>query len=254
MLGVAEINRKSFSRSAVCSSYANSHELEPYEDAAVEWAVQHRRIIDLLDLGVGAGRTVEPLRKISKNYVGIDFSSSMVAAARRAHPGVDLRVGDARDLSAFSGESFDFVFFSYNGIDYVDQTGRMAVLAEVRRILRPGGVFSFSSHNRDAEPDSLWRSKAAAWIAARFPLLLAGQLRHFSMRHLEQREAEYEIRNDTAHNYRMMTYYISMDQQKQQLARVGFSVPAVFNIDGRSLGPGDADTGNFLSYVAVKAD
>lgn len=102
----------------------------------------------VLDLGVGAGRTYPALAANAQRYVGIDYSDVMVAAAKENHPNGDFRVGDAADLSQFADESFDAVIFSYNGLDYISpESRRHATLAEIRRVLRPGGVLIFSTHN-----------------------------------------------------------------------------------------------------------
>ena len=105
----------------------------------------------VLDLGVGTGRTTAALLARSDDYVGLDISEGMVAQARRRFAGVDFRVGDAMRLEEFADGSLDVVVFSYNGIDTLQPlSGRMACLAEVRRVLRPAGVFIFSSHNARA--------------------------------------------------------------------------------------------------------
>jgi ubiquinone/menaquinone biosynthesis C-methylase UbiE len=83
----------------------------------------------------------------------------MIAICRERFPVMDFRLCDARNLSMFSDNSFDVVFFSFNGIDYVGHAGRLAILAEVHRVLRPDGVFWFSTHNRDVKSESLWRTK-----------------------------------------------------------------------------------------------
>jgi SAM-dependent methyltransferase len=97
----------------------------------------------VLDLGVGAGRTTGFLRLLTDEYVGIDRSAEMVAACRAAYPGADVRVGDARDLTAFPDASFALVVFSYNGIDNLDREGRLQVLDEVLRVLELGGLFVY---------------------------------------------------------------------------------------------------------------
>ena len=104
--------------------------------------------MDVLDLGVGTGRTTPALRGLGGRYVGLDVADEMVRAAREAHPGGDFRTADASDLSEFPDASFDAVVFSYNGIDYIHpEPARHRCLAECRRVLRDGGVFIFSSHN-----------------------------------------------------------------------------------------------------------
>jgi SAM-dependent methyltransferase len=63
-------------------------------------------------------------------------------------PQLEFSVADAADLSAFRDESFDAVVFAFNGIDFVLPDGdRRACLGHVYRILKPGGVMIFSSHN-----------------------------------------------------------------------------------------------------------
>jgi ubiquinone/menaquinone biosynthesis C-methylase UbiE len=42
-------------------------------------------------------------------------------------------------LSRFPAGWFDFVLFSYNGIDFVDHAGRLQVLKEIARVLASGG-------------------------------------------------------------------------------------------------------------------
>ncbi len=99
----------------------------------------------LLDIGVGAGRTTGELASRC-DYTGIDWSPEMVARTREAFPNVSIAVGDARALD-FPDESFDVVFFSFNGIDYLELPGRHRAYLEAHRVLRHGGVFIFSSHN-----------------------------------------------------------------------------------------------------------
>lgn len=102
----------------------------------------------VLDLGVGAGRTTWLLRLLSDRYTAVDWSPEMVAACRATHPDVDVRQGDARHLPELADGHFAFVFFSYNGIDNLDHSGRLEVFAEVARLLRPGGLFAYSTFSK----------------------------------------------------------------------------------------------------------
>ncbi len=72
----------------------------------------------VLDVGCGTGRTTRPLADRGHDVVGIDVSERMVAQARERHPDLTFRVDDATDL-AFADGSFDYVLFSYYGLDSV---------------------------------------------------------------------------------------------------------------------------------------
>ena len=101
----------------------------------------------LLDLGCGAGRTTRPLVAAGFDVTAVDYSVGMVQAARRAVPQAACLAGNAAALP-FADGCFDGVLFSFNGIDYLRPYGlRLQALREIRRVLVPGGVFVFSSHN-----------------------------------------------------------------------------------------------------------
>lgn len=102
---------------------------------------------DVLDLGIGAGRTTAALVDDLGSYVGIDLAPIMIDAARSHFPGTDLRVGDASSLAAFTDGRFDVVVFSFNGIDHLSGPDRRRCLAECARVLRDGGTLILSRHN-----------------------------------------------------------------------------------------------------------
>ena len=104
--------------------------------------------MDILDLGVGGGRTSPHLSSIAGRYVGADYAAEMVAACRRKFPQLEFVVANAADLSSFASSSFDAVVMGFNAFDYVlPDEARVRALREIRRVLRPRGVFIFSSHN-----------------------------------------------------------------------------------------------------------
>jgi SAM-dependent methyltransferase len=104
--------------------------------------------MSILDLGVGGGRTTSYLSKVASRYVGVDFSEAMIRACREKFSDLDFLLADASDLSAFGDASFDAIVFSFNGLDSViPSEKRSRCLRECWRVLRPAGVFVFSSHN-----------------------------------------------------------------------------------------------------------
>ncbi|MCS6802823.1 MAG: class I SAM-dependent methyltransferase [Chloroflexota bacterium] len=124
----------------------------------------------ILDLGCGAGRTTIGLARLGYRRVeGVDLSPRLIAAARQlaAAAGYPLRftVADALDLP-FPDESFDGAIFSFNGLMQIPgRDRRIRALAETRRVLRPDGVFLFTTHDRERfEPEpGFWRAEARRW-------------------------------------------------------------------------------------------
>jgi SAM-dependent methyltransferase len=89
----------------------------------------------ILDLGCGDGQLTQRIASTGARVLGVDASLEMVEAARQR--GVVADVGDAEEL-AFAGQTFDAVF-SNAALHWVrDQD---AMLAQVRRVLKPGGRF-----------------------------------------------------------------------------------------------------------------
>jgi SAM-dependent methyltransferase len=106
---------------------------------------------DILDVGVGGGRTTDHLAAKAGRYLGIDYSAAMIEECRTRFPRLDFAVADATDLSVIGDESFDFTVFSFNGMDYISSDeGRIAALRELRRVTRPNGLIVISSHNARA--------------------------------------------------------------------------------------------------------
>ena len=89
----------------------------------------------VLDLGCGEGRLPRDLKARGYEVVGVDFSSTLVEAARHADPGGDYRVADAAAVD-LPGDSFDVVVAFMSLQDMDDTAG---ALAEAVRVAHPGG-------------------------------------------------------------------------------------------------------------------
>jgi len=119
----------------------------------------------VLDLGCGGGRTTYFLERMGAEVVGVDISRPLVAAARERCPAARFCVGDAKALN-FRNDSFDAVLFSFNSLDCLEpKSDREACIAEIWRVLRPGGRLILSHHNlagllfswyRNLHPRKLW--------------------------------------------------------------------------------------------------
>lgn len=207
----------------------------------------------VLDLGVGAGRTTGHFAPLAKEYLGVDSSPNMIAAARRRFPTLRERlvVGDARSLDDIADASFDFVLFSYNSIDYVGHEDRLVVLREIRRVAREGAYLCFSSHNLRFLP-SEFRPRGLSW---RRPIHAAQRLyRSLFLRRLNGGDPiddlagkDHALIRDTP---RLWTYYITPEAQLAQLADHGFADIRVFALqDGRELSTLTDVTDPWLYYL-----
>ena len=101
----------------------------------------------VLEIAVGTGRNL-PSYARDVTITGIDISPEMLDIARRraSEIGVDadLRVGDAQALS-FADNAFDSVVSTLAMCTIPDDE---QAIAEVRRVLRPGGQFVLLEHVR----------------------------------------------------------------------------------------------------------
>jgi ubiquinone/menaquinone biosynthesis C-methylase UbiE len=109
----------------------------------------------VLVVGFGTGHSAAALGKLvgpSGKVVGIDISQGMldVAAKRVAAeaPGmpIHLQLGDARALPFADGQ-FDAAFMSFT-LELFEEDDIGRVLAELRRVLRPGGRVAVISLNK----------------------------------------------------------------------------------------------------------
>lgn len=97
-----------------------------------------------LDVGCGEGHNTRLLAQRGARITAIDISRTFIRYAREAeegHPlGIRYQTASAVDLP-FDEASFDFATAFMSLMD-IPETGR--VLAEVFRVLKPGGFFQFS--------------------------------------------------------------------------------------------------------------
>jgi ubiquinone/menaquinone biosynthesis C-methylase UbiE len=249
------LNKEAFTRSDVVDYYRDIDSL--FESEKVLFRKLHATIKDarILDLGIGAGRTTKFLLQISRNYTGIDYVPKFVDQASERFPDADLLVGDARDLSRFSDNTFDFVLFSYNGLGCVSHEDRLKALSEIHRVLKKDGYFMFSAHNREYRyfKKLPWRRRIEFDTKfLKFYLYCLYHLpKHWAMRKHEIDTDDYAVVNDSDHRYSLMFYYIRPDKQVKQLQEQGFYDVEIYDDQGREV---NRDVGShWLNYLAKKA-
>lgn len=104
----------------------------------------------VLDLACGLGRTTLRLHEMGLLVVGIDLSETLISAAKRRFPYLDLRVGSFTSIEE-PDAAYSHVLISSNAIDLaLPESNRVAALHECARVLQPGGTLIYSAHNLKA--------------------------------------------------------------------------------------------------------
>ncbi len=124
----------------------------------------------ILDIGCGAGRTTIGLYRLGYNRItGLDLSEKMIGKACELSEKYGLNInfiqGNVLNLQ-FRDNTFDGALFSFNGIMQIPGIdNRTKAMMEIRRILKPGGVFIFTTHNdRDKNKwQNYWESEKKIW-------------------------------------------------------------------------------------------
>jgi SAM-dependent methyltransferase len=95
-----------------------------------------------------AGEGLYPLlRERARHVIAIDVSAAATAAARERHPGLETVVADALRLP-FADDHFDAVV-SNSTLDHLSDRAEVATaIAELGRVLQPGGLLVITLDNR----------------------------------------------------------------------------------------------------------
>jgi ubiquinone/menaquinone biosynthesis C-methylase UbiE len=142
-------------------SLGDRRTLERATAEIVAWLARHRllgRDVELLDLGCGIGRLERTLASRVGYIEGIDISPAMIAEARRRCAvlgNVGFHQSSGLDLAEFGDECFDGVV-ALDSFPYVVAAGDGLaghMLAEIARVLRPGGWLAIFNYAYGSHPD-----------------------------------------------------------------------------------------------------
>jgi SAM-dependent methyltransferase len=98
----------------------------------------------ILDYGCGYGRIAAELAAAGwRNVVGVDFAPAMIDRGRREHPGLDPRDNERLPLAEPDG-AFDAALLIAVLTTIPGDDDQQAVMAELRRLIRPGGLLYVS--------------------------------------------------------------------------------------------------------------
>ena len=111
----------------------------------LDWLAKHStKQARILDYGCGYGRTLAELAEAQyQNLAGVDFSEAMLSRARVAVAKAGLLRNDGHSLP-FRNECFDVVLLFAVLTCIPDNDEQRQLIAEVKRVLRPGGLLYIS--------------------------------------------------------------------------------------------------------------
>jgi ubiquinone/menaquinone biosynthesis C-methylase UbiE len=223
---VHDQNYETYTTSGVVRHYAQLQQLQPAETAVLTLLRDQLPGMKMLDIGVGGGRTTSHFSGIVAEYTGIDYATAMITACRARFPGSDssmaFEVCDARDMRRFTDNSFDFILFSFNGIDYISHAERLQVFREILRIGKSGGYFCFSSHNLGSfermfdVTQQLHLNPLTTYV--NLMMLSFLRLFNFPVSLKQIRNSDHIVLKDESHNFCLNTYYVRAQEQINQLA------------------------------------
>lgn len=157
-----------------------------------------------------------------------DFSANVQARRRVAldlNPalptmvpaGVEAVVGDATDLSRFADGEFDAVFSS-NFLEHLDHEGVDRCLAEIRRVLRPGGRLILVQPNFRLNPGAYFDdyTHRTIWTDNSLGDLLVA--RGFALVHVEGRFLPLTLKSRLSFGHRLAPLYLRIPAGLRPLA------------------------------------
>ena len=170
----------------------------------------------ILELGCGAGRIAIGLYELGyKQVLATDYSRPMVTRARELSISLEYRIPtrvcDATKLE-FEEGCFDGVIFGFNGLMQIPQAAnREQALGEIFRVIKPGGWFVFTSHDRERSTHQhFWQQERARWAEAS-----------------QQPELDdFGDRTEATHHGEHFMHVPSMSEMTQVLESVGFRIEA----------------------------
>jgi ubiquinone/menaquinone biosynthesis C-methylase UbiE len=222
---ISNSNKNTFESKNVVTYYSSLKYLYKPEEKILNTYKIQLADMKMLDIGIGGGRTTYYFANFVREYIGIDYSENMIKTCKKHFSDLgnaSFHLCDAGSMDIFKDNFFDFILFSYNGIDSVSHEDRLKILSEINRVCKKGGIFCFSSHNLQSI-DKLLQIKFSL-----NPIKIAKRIIKYYLLKIingdfqKLKRNNYVIMNDGLHRFKIRQYYIKPEEQLKQLSAAGF--------------------------------
>lgn len=108
----------------------------------------------VLDIACGEGYGSDLLASVAKSVVGVDVSQDAInhASSRYLRDNLEFRCGEASNIP-FQGEAVFDVVVSFETIEHLDEANQRDFLKEIKRLMKPQGIFLLSTPNKQIYSD-----------------------------------------------------------------------------------------------------
>ena len=177
-----------------------------------------------LDLCCGSGRHCRALRELGVRAFGLDLSTDLLVRALALHRDLEGRLGcgDARALPIGSGR-VDSVVSLFSSFGYFGERGDLDLLADVGRVLRPGGVLVLDLMN----PDRVRSELVPATRSTREGLEIEERRSLADDGRRVLKDVRLRARDGTTRSWREDVRVYELSELEPGLARAGIAVEAV---------------------------
>lgn len=103
----------------------------------------------ILDVGCGPGQVAHWLAGTGRSVIGIDIALRMLDLARSGSSGLSVMAGDMRALPIRQSSCAGVV--AYYSLQHLPRLALGSFLAEMRRVMAPGGLLVVAAHQGEGE-------------------------------------------------------------------------------------------------------
>lgn len=119
---------------------------KPFDRKMLDWLIEKVGNLGIIcDMGCGPGQIARYLFEHGAEVCGIDLSPGMIENAQNLNPEIKFQQGDMTALANIADNSFGGVAAFYS-IIHIPKSSLKKALAEISRVLRPGGILLLTFH------------------------------------------------------------------------------------------------------------